>query len=123
MCLCGENGTAKETEVGFLVLVVQTVALFTKNLRGFFDGFFLIEFNAQHAALVLPVMDDADVFDTDIFQGENRSHSSNLTGFVGNVDGNGIGTLQRTAGGIDEGITVDSGTVEQLVQIITAFGV
>ena len=57
-------------------------------------------------------MDDADVFDTDIFQGENRSHSSNLTGFVGNVDGNGIGTLQGTAGGIDEGITVDSGTVE-----------
>lgn len=55
------NGAAKETEVGFLVLVVQTVALFTKNLRGFFDGFFLIEFNAQHAALVLPVMDDADV--------------------------------------------------------------
>lgn len=123
MCLCGENGAAKETEVGFLVLVVQTVALFTKNLRGSFDGFFLIEFNAQHAALVLPVMDDADVFDTDIFQGENRSHGCNLTGFVGNVDGNGIGTLQRTAGGIDEGITVDSGTVEQLVQIITAFGV
>lgn len=61
MCLCGENGAAKETEVGFLVLVVQTVALFTKNLRGSFDGFFLIEFNAQHAALVLPVMDDADV--------------------------------------------------------------
>ena len=60
MCLCGENGAAKETEVGFLVLVVQTVALFTKNLRGSFDGFFLIEFNAQHAALVLPVMDDAD---------------------------------------------------------------
>ena len=110
---------SKETKSG--VLVVQTVALFTKNLRGSFDGFFLIESIAQHAALA--VMDDADVFDTDIFQGENRSHGCNLTGFVGNVDGNGIGTLQRTAGGIDEGITVDSGTVEQLVQIITAFGV
>lgn len=55
------NGAAKETEVGFLVLVVQAVALFAKNLRGSNDGFFLIEFNAQHAALVLPVMDDADV--------------------------------------------------------------
>ena len=116
-CVYDEPGT------GFLVFAVQTVALFTKNLRGSLNGFFLIEFNAQHAALVLSVMDDADVFDTDIFQGKNRSHGCNLTGFVGNVDGNGIGTLQRTAGGIDEGITVDSGTVEQLVQVITALGV
>ena len=123
MCLRGENGAAKETEVGFLVLVVQTVALFAKNLRGSLNGFFLIEFDAQHAALVLSVMDDADVLDTDIFQGKNRSHGGNFAGFVGNVDGNGIGTLQGTAGGIDERITVDSGTVEQLVQIITAFGV
>ena len=69
MCLRGENSAAKETEVGFLVFAVQTVALFTKNFRGSFDGFFLIEFNAQHAALVLSVMDDADVLDTDIFQG------------------------------------------------------
>ena len=68
MCLRGENSAAKETEVGFLVLVVQAVALFAKNLRGSNDGFFLIEFNAQHAALVLSVMDDADVLDTDIFQ-------------------------------------------------------
>ena len=76
-------------EVGFLVLVVQTVALFTKNLRGSFDGFFLIEFNAQHAALVLPVMDDADVFDADIFyrkagyasflvKGDGEGHGSGL---------------------------------------------
>ena len=67
MCLRGENGAAKETEVGFLVLVVQAVALFAKNLRGSNDGLFLIEFNAQHAALVLSVMDDTDVLDTDIF--------------------------------------------------------
>ena len=76
MCLCGENGAAKETEVGFLVLVVQTVALFAKNLRGSNNGFFLIEFNAQHAALVLPVMDDADIFDADVFHGQFESSIS-----------------------------------------------
>ena len=47
----------------------------------------IVEFNAQNAAFVLSVMDDADVFDTDIFQGKNRSHGGNLTGFVGNVNG------------------------------------
>ena len=109
--------------VVFLFFIVQAVALFPKNLRGFLDGFLLIEFDAQHTAFVFSVVDDADVLDTDIFQGKNRSHSGNLTGFVGNVDGNGIGTLQRTAGGIDEGIAVDSGTVEQLVQVIAAFGI
>ena len=66
---------------------MQTVALFAKNLCGSLDGFFLIEFNAQNAAFVLSVMDDADVFDTDIFQGKNRSYGGNLTGFVGNVNG------------------------------------
>ena len=50
---------------------MQTVALFAKDLCGSLDGFFLIEFNAQNAAFVLSVMDDADVFDTDIFQGKN----------------------------------------------------
>ena len=37
--------------------------------------------------LFVCVMDDANVLDTDIFQGENRSHGCNLTGFVGNVNG------------------------------------
>ena len=70
---------------------MQAVSLFSENFRGFLNGFFLIEFDAQHAALVFSVMDDADIFNTDIFQGKDRGHRSNLTGFIRNVNGDGIG--------------------------------
>ena len=76
-----------------LFLIVQAVAFFPKDLRGFLDGFLLIEFDAQYTAFIFSVVDDADILDADIFQGKDRSHSGDLTGFIGNVDGDGIGAL------------------------------
>ena len=58
MCLCGESGITVQTKenikkeitpvISFLGLffVMQAVALFTKDIRRFLNGFFLIEFNA-----------------------------------------------------------------------------
>ena len=64
-------------------------------------------------------MEDTNILDTDIMIGQNGSNICDGTGSVSNINAEGIRGFDRTAGSIDEGIPVFSGTAEKIIDPFT----
>lgn len=92
---------------------VDGVAAFREDSGCLFYAFFSIKFNIQGTLLLFSVVEDTNILDTDIMIGQNGSNICDGTGSVGNINAEGIRGFDRTAGSIDEGIPVFSGTAEK----------
>ena len=65
-------------------------------------------------------VNNADVFDTDLMQGQDRGNGSKSTGFVCNFNIDRIGFLDWSAGSINKGIAVASCFIKKMIKRITA---
>ena len=85
-----------------------------EQLFGSFLRRFVIELDPQHARFMFPVVDDADIFDIDIVEGQSGGHLSQHTGAVVYINVERVHSLDGAAGGVNKGIPVDSGAVKKL---------
>ena len=65
------------------------------------------------------VVRDAKVFDINVTDGKQGRNLCESTGFICNINVETVGFLDRSARGVDKGITVDSGLVEEIVQFVS----
>ena len=99
---------------------INGIALGTENFTCLFDAFLVVEFHPEYAVFLFPVMNDTDVFDTDLMQCQDRGNGGESTGLIRNLNIEGIGFLDRPTGGIDKGITVISCFVKKMIKRLTA---
>ena len=81
-------------------------------------GICLIKLHLQNTLLELTVVNDTDVFDTDIVGGKDRSNRSDSSGFINQVAEQLVNRADRTAVGDIEGIAVFLGRTEKFFDLL-----
>ena len=92
------------------------VAVAGHDISSLFNCIFIIKLNAQRALGKLPVMIDADILDAHIVHGKKRSNSGYCPRFVCDVYRECMFCFDRSAGSINEGLSLISCGVEEVVQ-------